>query len=132
MKRFTYVLQNKLFIALTDRTVSRSLIALRGPSFHFPPTANIFPLTSEPNADDIFRVVDAAFDDGTINVDSMESEDITFAGAGEPLLKLDVMTEAASMILESRHGAQLRLNTTGLVPSKDSAKVTFLGLVMIA
>jgi MoaA/NifB/PqqE/SkfB family radical SAM enzyme len=61
------------------------------------------------------------FERGFIRVGSMESEPITFAGMGEPLLRLDTLTEAARLTKTARHGAQLRLKTSGLVPSADSA-----------
>jgi hypothetical protein len=76
----------------------------------------------------------------------MESESITFAGYGEPLLsvsnlniwsvykyrclynlllylkELDVITRAAEMIKDSHHGANLRVKTNGLISTKESLK----------
>jgi hypothetical protein len=129
MNRFTYIIRNKLYIALTDKCISRSPIALRGPSYQPPPALDIFPLKVEPTPEDIFSAVDAAFEEGTVAVSSMESDEITFAGIGEPLLKLDVMAKGALLISESRHGAQFRLKTMGLVPGKDASQVRYLRFV---
>jgi len=53
----------------------------------------------------------------------MDSDEITFAGVGEPLLRMGVLTEAAMLIKEKRHGAQLRVKTNGLILSKDCDQV---------
>ncbi len=123
MKGLTYVLRNKLYIALTNQCVSRSPIQLRGPSFQMPASANFSPLEREPTADDIYKAVDDAFEHKLIAISSMDSDEITFAGIGEPLLRLETMTTAAKLIVEKRHGVHLRLKTSGLVLSKDCSKV---------
>lgn len=125
MRGLTYFLKNKLYVALTNKCVSISPLQLRGPSFVLPPSANFHLLEQEPSSEDVFKAVDDAFEQGLIGVSSMDSDEITFAGAGEPLLRLETLMEAASLILEQRHGAQLRLKTSGLVLSKDSAKVQY-------
>ena len=123
IKGLTYVLKNKLYIALTNKCVSKSIIDLRGPSFQMPSSSNFIPLEKEPSAQDVYTAVDNAFEQGIVGVSSMDSDEITFAGIGEPLLKIDTMTDAARMIIEKRHGAQLRVKTSGLIKSSDSFKV---------
>jgi len=124
MRGLTYFLKNKLYVALTNKCISASPLQLRGPSFVLPPNANFHLLDEEPSSQDVFRAVDDAFEQGLIGVSSMDSDEITFAGVGEPLLRLDTLTEAATLILEQRHGAQLRLKTSGLILSRDCAKVS--------
>jgi molybdenum cofactor biosynthesis enzyme MoaA len=126
MKGVSYFLQKKLYISLTNECNSVSRFALRGPSFVLPTSAKFIPLPHgfEPTGDDIFNIVNDAFEEGKIGVDSMDSDEITFAGLGEPLLRWKVLTDAASMITEKRHGAQLRVETNGLILPKDSAKVS--------
>jgi hypothetical protein len=77
----------------------------------------------EPTAGDIYEAVEVAFMENKINVDSMQSDDITFCGYGEPLLRRDTICEASTMIKLSRHGTQLRVMTNGLIPLKESADV---------
>lgn len=126
IRGLTYVLNNKLYIALTNKCVSASPLQLRGPSFQMPPSANFSPLEKEPTVDDVFAAVEDAFHSGKIAVSSMDSDEITFAGIGEPLLKLDVISSAAQLITEKRHGAQLRVKTNGLILSKDCSKVVYV------
>jgi MoaA/NifB/PqqE/SkfB family radical SAM enzyme len=91
-----------------------------------PATANFSPLDREPTADDIYQAVDDAFEKNLIVVSSMDSDEITFAGIGEPLLRLETMTSAAKLIVEKRHGARLRLKTSGLILSKDCSNVGYV------
>ena len=125
MRGLTYVLRNKLYIALTNQCISASPLQLRGPSFQLPASANFHPLEAEPSSDDVFKAVDDAFTNGLIGVSSMDSDVITFAGIGEPLLRLDTLHQASTQILEHRHGAQLRVKTNGLVSLKFGSKVWF-------
>ena len=46
-----------------------------------------------------------------------------FAGYGEPLLRLQAVTEAATLIRERRHGVPLRVVTTGLGDVGDVSDV---------
>lgn len=125
MKGLTYWLNQHMYIALTNRLNSVAAVALKGPNFIMPTSSNFTPLPNdwEPSSQDVIDAVDKAFDEGRIGVTSMSSEEITFAGLGEPLLCLDTLTEAAASIKESRHGVLLRVRTNGLVPSADSAEV---------
>jgi hypothetical protein len=43
----------------------------------------------------------------------MESDPVTFAGYGDPLLRLSAVEAAAKAIKHRRHGAQLRVMTNG-------------------
>lgn len=131
MRGLTYVLRNKLYIALTNQCISASPLQLRGPSFQLPASANFHPLEVEPTSGDVFQAVDNAFEDGLIEVSSMGSDEVTFAGIGEPLLRLDTMCQASEQILEHRHGAQLRVKTNGLIPLKFGSKVQYESIMEI-
>lgn len=103
-----------------------SPVALRGPSFTMPAQSGFSMLMdeqgdedAEPNCSDIFEAVDKAFDTGRVSVSSMESEPITFAGFGEPLLRTDCICDAVRQIKDSRHGAIFRIKTNGLIRSAD-------------
>ena len=123
----SYWLRNKLYLSLTNECSSISPIELRGPRFIMPEHSGFQLLSREPEAEDILHVVNTAYDDfssvNRISVSSMESDEITFAGFGEPLLRLDVLEKSSSLIKEFRHGAPLRLKTNGLVCSKDSMMI---------
>ena len=123
MKGLTYIFKNKLYVAVTNRTVCRSPFQLAGPSFKMPPSANFTALETEPDHFAIYEAIDNAFDNGMVGVSSMDSDEITFCGIGEPLLRLDTITEAAQLIIEKRHGAGLRIKTSGLIHTKDCSKV---------
>jgi TatD family-associated radical SAM protein len=113
----SYWLRNKLYLSLTNECNSLSPIALRGPSFKLPETSGFQLLDNEPTANDIFDIVDSSFELGKISVGSMESDEITFAGCGEPLLRLETLIESAKLIKDKRHGVPLRVKTNGLIHS---------------
>lgn len=121
----TYWLHNKLYLAVTNRTISLSPIQLRGPSFILPPSSKFEPLHGdfEPSAQDLFDAVDNAYEDGLVEVNSMKSDEITFAGMGEPLLRTDTIEQAAKLIKEARHGVPLRIKTNGLIPARQASEV---------
>ena len=130
MKGLTYWLNGNLYISVTNRLISASPILLRGPSFVMPTDSEFCKLsdlcgdeTVEPTADEIFTAVDHAFDTGKIAVSSMDSAPITFAGYGEPLLRLDVICEAVQHIKDARHGASIRIKTNGLIPNTEVSSV---------
>ena len=120
----TYWLNNKMYISVTNEISSTSLWSLRGNNFKI---AGFVLLENGfvPTSNDILHAVDAAFDENLVGVTSMESDEITFAGFGEPLLRKDVICEAAELIKDKRHGVPLRIRSNGLVSSRDSYKVRF-------
>ena len=126
-KGVSYWLRNKLYLSLTNRTVSAATpLSLRGPSFVMPKESDFAPLPEgfEPTAASLVEVVEQSFAEGRINVDSMRSDEVSFAGLGEPLLRLDCIEEVVRAVRESRHGARFRVKTSGLVLSRDAAEVS--------
>mmetsp|Transcript_10718 Transcript_10718/g.27072 ORF Transcript_10718/g.27072 Transcript_10718/m.27072 type:complete len:221 (+) Transcript_10718:228-890(+) len=123
-----YWLGTRLYVAVTNRCNATPLIVARGPSFALPADSGFAKLESdepadEPTPQEIFEVVDSAYEsDGRKRVIGMGEDDtgVTFAGYGEPLLRLDTVIESATLIRERRHGVPLRLKTNGLVPGGDN------------
>jgi hypothetical protein len=100
---FSYYLRNKLYLSLTNECNSLNSVTLRGPSFQMPATSGFALIPKgldfvEPTAEQVADAVEAAFDEGKIEVGSMEADEITYAGFGEPLLRLDVLTNSAKLI----------------------------------
>jgi TatD family-associated radical SAM protein len=118
MKNISYWFNKKLYLTVTaQRWTKHSLLQLKGPSFHLPKEAEWVTTSDyEPTAEELVKEVDDAFSKELIGVNSMKSDEITFGGIGDPLCRLDSITEAARTIKESRHGVPLRLMTFGLVP----------------
>lgn len=106
-----------MYLSVTNQLNSVSRVALRGPAFRMPADSAFEMLDdgAEPNEHMIHEAVEKAFEDSRIVVGSMESEPITFAGYGEPLLRADVISKAARLIKDTRHGATLRIKTNGLI-----------------
>jgi TatD family-associated radical SAM protein len=125
MKGLSYWLNGKLYLSVTNKLWCKPLLELKGSSFSFPKDSgfSLLPDGKEPSAKEIFEVVQDAFDQNRITVDSMKADEITFAGYGEPLARLDVITDSAKTVKESRHGVPLRVITSGLVPAKNASEV---------
>mmetsp|Transcript_15879 Transcript_15879/g.23913 ORF Transcript_15879/g.23913 Transcript_15879/m.23913 type:complete len:218 (+) Transcript_15879:71-724(+) len=127
IRGLTYWLRGNLYVSVTNRVNSLSPVVLRGPSFTMPSESGFCKLSYEndtdfePTSDMIFDAVDQAFEAGKIAVSSMDSEQVTFAGYGEPLLRAEVICDAATMIKDKRHGVPLRIKTNGLVSSSDAS-----------
>lgn len=125
MKGLTYWLKGRMYIAVTNQLNAKSPLSVRGPSFHMPACSEFAPLPVgfEPTAEEIFNAVDEAVAKGKVRVDSMAADPVTFAGDGEPLLRLETLLDASILIKQSRHGLPLRVRTNGLVAADEAAKV---------
>ena len=100
---FSYYLRNKLYLSLTNESNSLNSVTLRGPSFQMPASSGFALIPKglefvEPTAEQVADAVEVAFEEGKIAVGSMEADEITYAGFGEPLLRLDVLTNSAKLI----------------------------------
>ncbi|GBG27471.1 Hypothetical Protein FCC1311_036932 [Hondaea fermentalgiana] len=122
-----YWLGSKLYLGVTNRCNAVPIIVQRGPSFSMPEDSGFAKLPEdeeEPTAQDMFEAVDNAYaSDPRKKMIGMGENDegVTFAGYGEPLLRLDTILEAAQIIRETRHGVPLRIKTNGLMPGGDNA-----------
>lgn len=68
----------------------------------------------EPSAEEIFHIIDSVYE--TYDIGSMGENDkgITFCGAGDPLLKYDILIDCVKKVKECRHGIQFSITTSGL------------------
>ncbi|CAM9160792.1 unnamed protein product [Ectocarpus fasciculatus] len=129
MRGVSYWLNGNLYVSVTNRVISASPVLLRGPSFVMPPESGFCKLEKggdesvEPSIEEICEAVDHAFETGKVAVSSMDSEPVTFAGYGEPLLRLDCICDAVERIKEHRHGASVRVKTSGLILSSEGGMV---------
>ena len=125
----TNLIFDRMYIAVTSTSIGRSLIEQRGPNFQMPAQSGfgaacqtlerLREAGDKVDARDIVEQVEYAFASQRIRVDSMDSEDITFAGPGDPLLEIDTILEACQDIKNKRHGQGFRLLTSGLVPAAE-------------
>ena len=126
-----------LYISVTNDAIGTPLTQSVGPGFTMPPSvgyglpafeplsASALTLAEDPQAlaDALAEVVEDAWDRGFIKQDSMVSDPVTFAGFGDPLLRLSALEAAAAAIKHRRHGAQLRVMTNGMVPVDEALDV---------
>ena len=113
----TYTLGRGLYVALTNRcNAGTSLIASRGPGFVIPAASGFRPLEADPSPDQAISAVEAA-------LTNADFDEVCFAGAGEPLLRLTCLEQVARQIRDARPDITLRLNTNGLIPSSEADSV---------
>ena len=120
LRGLSYWIKGNLFISVTNELNSVSRFALRGPSYVPPTGFQKLADNAEPTSEVIFKLVDEAFEEGKIAMSSMDAAPVTFEGYGEPLLRAELVCEAADMIKEARHGVPLHLVTNGLVNQSSS------------
>ena len=102
----TYMLGTTLYVALTNRSPSVTLIASRGPSFRMPAASGFAPLPDgfEPTAAEAADAVALALaradardgeaaDGGSATIDG-----VVFGGVGDPLLRLPTLLDTARRI----------------------------------
>ena len=121
IRGLSYFVRDKLYLAVTNQVNSVTSIQARGPGFEW--GSKFVKLSSEPTPQDLYVAVTDAFEKNLIKVDSMEADEITFAGYGEPLLRYDVIAEASKLIKESHHGVPLRVKTNGLIETGVASNV---------
>jgi TatD family-associated radical SAM protein len=120
-------------VGVTNRLNSVGPTTLRGPGFVMPVSSQFSKLIDlngneniEPSSTQLFEAIDNAFEAGLVNVGSMEAEQVTFAGYGEPLLRSETIAHAATLIKEHRHGVPLRVKTNGLIAKKKAVTIATL------
>ena len=121
IRGLSYFVRDKLYLAVTNQANSVTSIQARGPGFLW--GREFEKLSDEPTAVDLYNAVTDAFDKNLIKVDSMEADEITFAGYGEPLLRYEIIAQASRLIKEKHHGAPLRIKTNGLVGVNEAVNV---------
>ena len=123
-----YWLGNAVYVSVTNRARGLSLVASRGPAFRMPEASGFAPLEREPTVDEVAAAVDAAYADPRkravgVDVGRTRRADggatdggVAFAGLGDPLVRWEVVRDAAARVRASRPGAPIRVVTNGLAP----------------
>jgi hypothetical protein len=104
-KGVAYTVGRGLYLALTDKTNSRTVFASRGPGFAMSRESNFSPLgegAAEPSATELAAVVDRAYDGADIIGMGENDPGVTFAGLGEPLLRVETLVETVATVRERR------------------------------
>lgn len=117
----TYRLGRSVYVALTNRTNTTSLLQARGPGFVMPAASGFAPLPPkfEPEAAEVLAALEPALHPDT---DERVSA-VVFAGVGEPLLRIRVL-EGVATALSAAHGSvALRVNTNGCMPASEAPGV---------
>ena len=108
-----------LYLALTNVSNSTTLVANRGPSFVPPPGFESLEdgAEGEPSGSELAAIVQRFYEEGNADVSDMGDNDsgVTFAGLGEPLLRLEVLLETVQLVKETNHGVPFRVISNGLV-----------------
>jgi len=114
IKGLTYTIADRLYVSLTNNVQAnvRTLMQTRGPSFAF----SLEKVSREPSVEEVCRVIDEYYNsEGKIVVGMGENDEgITFAGVGEPLLRVSELEEIVDKVRQKRHGAVMRLITNGV------------------
>ena len=110
-----YTLGRTLYLSVTNKSNARSILKTRGPGFVMPPSSGFALLSDpEPDASELAAIVDATYERAEIMGMGENDPGVVFAGAGEPLLRLDVVVDTIAMVRESRHGVPFRVHSNGL------------------
>ena len=115
----SYTLGRVLYVSLTNRCNAVSLIKSRGPGFTISASSGfqMLPDGFEPSGAQIAAHISDLQSSGSF------PEELCFAGAGEPLLRLRALEEAAVLIREQSPSLAMRINTNGLVPGSEADSV---------
>eukprot|EP00051_Salpingoeca_urceolata_P017252 m.233556 g.233556 ORF g.233556 m.233556 type:complete len:299 (-) comp18902_c1_seq8:2837-3733(-) len=125
----SYTLGGRLYLALTNKSNARRLIDTRGPGFAMPADSHFAPLDDpEPEPAELAAIVSAAYEDSEIGGMGESDTGVTFAGLGEPLLRLDRLVETIALVKEHRHGVPFRVVTNGLFGTEEAAQVAECGV----
>ena len=127
-----------LYLALTNVSNSKTLLSIRGPSFVPPPDFESLEdgTAGEPAAPELAAIVQRFYEEGYADVSDMGDNDsgVTFAGLGEPLLRLEVLLDTVQLVKETNHGVPFRVVTNGLVeyPADVAAALKGSGVASVS
>ena len=115
----TYVLRNAVYVALTNRALSVTLIESRGPGFVMPASAGFSPLPDgfEPSAAQACAAIDSRL--GSAAEAGFAS--VVFGGVGDPLVRLPTLLEVARHVRQLGGVDDVRVTTAGLVAHEEQA-----------
>jgi hypothetical protein len=106
-----YSLGRTLYLSVTNRSNAASILDTRGPGFRMPESSGFILLPDdapEPTSDELAAVVDACYADMDIVGMGENDPGVTFAGLGEPLLRMETIVETIATVRERRFVASLR------------------------
>ena len=131
---YGYVLKGSLYLALTNKnTAEVSLHESRGPSFSMPSESGFTEiLEREPAAEELADLVDQAYGvagEGSLGGMGELDGGVCFAGAGEPLLRVDDLLEVVRSVKRRRNAIPFRINTNGLLGLDVVEKLSSSGLL---
>eukprot|EP00873_Tetraselmis_striata_P026430 jgi/Tetstr1/446694/TSEL_003633.t1 len=107
-----YAVRTGLYASLTNRCHTAPIIATRGPGFAFGANFPYLEPGYEPSPAEVCAAVEAAGSTGAFP--AWDGATVTFAGAGEPLLRPDAFSQASRQL--HHNGYDLRVVTNGLFP----------------
>jgi TatD family-associated radical SAM protein len=123
----SYIIGDSLYISLTDKANSNTLIETRGPNFTLP--QSFHPLgDSEPTAAELAAIIDDHYKN--LDIIGMGENDagVSFAGMGEPTLRLETLIETVKLVKERRHGVPFRVVTNGLCSTEAAIELKGAGV----
>lgn len=119
-----------MYCSLTDTVLAKhSLLSSRGPAFQMPANSGFKKLgeNNEPDVQQVLEALEIAYQNGYETDTNYATEDdlngITFAGAGDPLVRLNALCDICSTFKKQRHGVPITVSTLALVPASDSKEV---------
>ena len=117
-----YTLGRTLYLSVTNKSNALSILKTRGPGFVMPPSSGFALLSDpEPDANELAAIVDATYERAEIVGMGENDPGVVFAGAGEPLLRLDVVVDTMAMVRESRHGVRSASTRTAYTSQASAA-----------
>ena len=133
MRGLSYSLRpgGALYLALTNRCNSATLIATRGPGFSMPAPFQPLPDGEEPSPAQLAAAVREAYKDTEIIGMGENDGGVTFAGVGEPLLRLEALLETVALVKETNHGVPFRVVTNGLADASVAAQLKEGGIKQV-
>lgn len=124
-----YTLGRTLYLSVTNKSNALSILKTRGPGFVMPPSSGFAFLSDPPpDAKELVAIVDATYERAEIVGMGENDPGVVFAGAGEPLLRLDVVLDTMAMVRESRHGVPFRIISNGLHEPDVAAALASAGV----
>ena len=98
-----------MYLSVTNKSNALSILKTRGPGFVMPPSSGFALLSDpEPDAKELAAIVDATYERAEIVGMGENDPGVTFAGLGEPLLRMETIVETIATVRERRFVASLR------------------------
>mmetsp|Transcript_39342 Transcript_39342/g.77548 ORF Transcript_39342/g.77548 Transcript_39342/m.77548 type:complete len:225 (+) Transcript_39342:3-677(+) len=123
----SYTINGALYLALTNKANSKTLLETRGPGFTMPDSFQ--PLRDdEPTAAELASIVDDHYENLKIIGMGENDPGVSFAGFGEPTQRIETLLKTVELVKERRHGVPFRLVTNGLCPPEVAGMLFSAGV----